>query len=425
MKRMATTLLTIICLLASSIEVAQAEEQPLTLENALSQAMGTNPEIGASVARADSEHSAIRSQYWLDDPKIGLMHENNLNFMELQQGPMTLWTVSQEVKFPAKYFLLGSTQKARARSADKEADAKKLEVRRKTISGYFGLFTSTRIIALLEAQRETLREVARAAESRHATGAVPQQDEMKAHVEQTKIENELILAQEERESMEAMLNAVLNQDAHQPIVLPKQDLPIPKLKVATDDIPKLAHENANHVKHFEYLVDEANSQKALAALSYAPDFSLNYRRAIGTYSNQNAYAASIEMTIPLWFFMKQTSEVSAASAKQVEAERNLEKTMRDLHSEVRSLTAKVRSREKLLQIYQTALIPQASSTLNSSRTAYQAGRTNFLELLDSERSLYETRIAYYRNLAQYVDSLARLEEMAGTSLSMLPFGDTP
>jgi outer membrane protein TolC len=77
-----------------------------------------------------------------------------------------------------------------------------------------------------------------------------------------------------------------------------------------------------------------------------------------------------------------------------------------------------------LQIYQTALIPQASSTLNSSRTAYQAGRTNFLELLDSERSLYETRIAYYRNLAQYVDNLARLEEMAGTSLSTLPFGDS-
>lgn len=423
MKQLATTLVLMMGLLASSVESARAEEQPLTLEKALSQVMGTNPEIGASVARADSEHSAIRSQYWLDNPKIGLMRESNLNFMEQQMGPMTLWSVSQEVKFPAKYFLLGSAQKARARSADEEADVKKLEVRRKAISGYFALFATSRIISLLEAQRETLREVARAAESRHATGAVPQQDEMKAHVEQTKIENELLLAEEERESMEAMLNAVLNQDAHQPIVLPKQELVTPKLKVSLDEIPKLAHANANHVKHGQYLVDEANSQKALAALSYAPDFMLSYRKAF-INAPDNAYAASIEMTIPLWFFAKQTSEVSAASAKQLEAEKNLEKTTRELHSEIRSLTAKVRSHEKLLQIYQMALIPQASSTLNSSRTAYQAGRTNFLELLDSERSLYETRIAYYRNLAQYVDSLARLEEMAGTSLSTLPFGDT-
>jgi cobalt-zinc-cadmium efflux system outer membrane protein len=423
MKQLATKLILMICFVATSLGIAQADEQPLTLEKALSQAMGTNPEIGASVARADSEHSAIRSQYWLDNPKIGLMRESNLNFMEQQMGPMTLWSVSQEVKFPAKYFLLGSAQKSRARSADEEADAKKLEVRRKAVSGYFSLFATSRIISLLEAQRETLREVARAAESRHATGAVPQQDEMKAHVEQTKIENELLLAEEERESMEAMLNAVLNQDAHQPIVLPKQELATPKLKVAFEEIPKLAHANANHVKHGESLVDEANSQKALAALSYAPDFMLSYRKAF-INAPDNAYAASIEMTIPLWFFTKQTSEVSVASAKQVEAEKNLEKATRELHSEIRSLTAKVRSHEKLLQIYQTALIPQASSTLNSSRTAYQAGRTNFLELLDSERSLYETRIAYYRNLAQYVDSLARLEEMAGTSLSTLPFGDS-
>ncbi len=411
-------------LLATQIPLARAEEQPLTLEKMLSQVMGTNPEIGASTARADAEHSAIRSQYWLDNPKVGLMHERNLNLMQQQMGPMTLWSISQEIKFPAKYFLLGSAQKARAKGADEEAQAKKLEVRRKAIGGYFALFATSRIVSLLEAQKETLREVARAAESRRATGAVPQQDEMKAHVEQTKIENELLLAQEELQSMEATLNAILNQDAYQPLALPKQELVTPKLKVAVEDIPKLAQANANFVKRTESLVDEASSQKALAILGYAPDFMLTYRQAF-INAPANAYAASIEMTIPLWFFMKQSSEVSVAAGRQIEAERNLEKTTRELHSDIRSLSAKVRSREKLLQIYETSLIPQASSTMNSSRAAYQAGRTNFLELLDSERSLYETRIGYYRNLAQYVDGLARLEEMAGTSLSTLPFGDSP
>lgn len=417
-----TSIISIIFLLFVTVPSALAETQPLTLEKALSQAMGANPEIAATTARADAEHSAIRSQYWLDNPKIGLMRESNLNFMEQQMGPMTLWSVSQEVKFPAKYFLMGSAQRARAQSATQDANMKKLEVRRRAISGYFNLFTMNRIISLLEAQRETLREVARAAESRHATGAVPQQDEMKAHVEQTKIESELLLAQEERESMEAMLNAVLNQDAHQTITFPKEELTTPKLKVPSEEISKIAYANSSRIKQSQSMIDEVNSQKTLALLSYAPDFMVSYRKAF-VNAPDSAYAAAIEMTIPLWFFVKQTSEVSQASAKQIEAEKNLEKTTRDLHSEIRSLTSKVRSHEKLLQIYQTALIPQASSTLSSSRTAYQAGRTNFLELLDSERSLYETRIAYYRNLAQYVDSLTRLEELAGIQLSTLPFGD--
>ncbi len=399
-----------------------ADNFALTLENALSQAMKANPEISAVTARAKAEQSAIRSQSWPDHPKFGLMRENNLNFMQQQMGPMSLWSVSQEIKFPAKYFLLGAAQEARSLGSEQEAEAKKLEIRQKTISGYYSLFTVDRIIALLQAQRETLREVARAAESRHATGAVPQQDEMKAHVEQTKLENELLLTQEERDSTEAGFNAVLNQDTSQAIQLPTKELPTPKLTVASEEIQKIAHARATHIKHGEYLVDEANSKKALAYLSYAPDFMLSYRQAF-INSPDHAYAASIEMTLPLWFFTKQTSEVTQATALQMEAEKNLEKTMRNLHAEIRSLTARVQSHDKLLQIYQTALIPQASSTLNSSRTAYLAGRSSFLELLDSERSLYETRIAYYRNLAQYVEALTKLEEMAGTSLSTLPFGD--
>ncbi|MGK5083452.1 TolC family protein [Bdellovibrionota bacterium FG-1] len=402
-------------------ETAQANEPALSLEKALSRALGANPELGASIATADAEHSAIRLQYSLENPKIGLMHESGLNFMEQQMGPMNMWSVSQEVKFPAKYFLMGAAQRARARSADSEFDAKKLEIRQKVIAGYYNLFTMDRILALLQAQRETLREVARAAESRHATGAVPQQDEMKAHVEQTKIEMELLVAQEERSTMEGMLGAVLGQNAAEPIQLPAQELLVPKLNVALDQVPALAHSNAKRVQQGEHLVDEAGTRKSVALWGYAPDFMLSYRRAFGN-APDNAYAASIELSIPLWFFAKQTSEVAQASAHQLEAERNLDKTILNLQADIRSFTAKVGSREKLLQIYQTALIPQATSVLNSSRGAYLAGRTSFLELLDSERSLYETRIAFYRNLAQYADNLARLEELAGVSLSNLPFG---
>jgi len=105
-------------------------------------------------------------------------------------GQMSLRSVAKEVRFSAKYFLLGAAQKVRALGEDHEAEAKRFEIRQQVIAGYYNLFAADRISALLQAPRETLYEVARAAESRHATGAVPQQDEMKAHVKQIKIENE-------------------------------------------------------------------------------------------------------------------------------------------------------------------------------------------------------------------------------------------
>jgi outer membrane protein TolC len=404
--------------LALGSPLARAAEV-LTLEQALSRAYASNPEIAASQADAKSERAMVKSKYFLSDPKVGLMREVGMNFMEQTMGPMNTWSFSQEVLFPPKYFLMGSAQSARADAASREASQKALNVREKVISAYYKLFSVERTLALFEAQRETLREVARIAESRHATGNVPQQDEMKAHVEQTQIENEIIVAEEEKASTEAFLNQLLDQDASASIQFPKEELPIPDLKISLDQISKIAQSESNEIQASQALVTEADKKKSLANLSYAPDFMLSYRKAF-TSADSNNYAASIEFTIPLWFFARQTSEVSAAGAARLAAEKRLELSRRSVDASVRSLSAKVRSERKILEIYKTALIPQASTTLSSSRSAYQAGRTSFVDLLDSERSLYSVRINYYRTLADYAGNLAQLEAMVGRVVSELP-----
>jgi cobalt-zinc-cadmium efflux system outer membrane protein len=341
--------------------------------------------------------------------------------METMMGPMNTWGITQEIKFPTKYLLMGAAQSSRAESSRHQLSSKKLEVRKKVIDAYYNLFSVQRIYSLLEAQRETLIEVARSAEARHSTGAVPQQDEMKAHVEQTKIEAELLNLLEERETAEATLNALLNREVSQKINLGAQDIPEPKLTVDPEMISDIAKSQSQRVKSIMALSEEADTRKSLAGWNFAPDFAISYRKA-WTSAPANNYAFGVEISVPLWFFVKQTGEYSSASAQAVEAAKNVEQIKLEVASNIRSVLSKVKSHEKLLQIYKTSLVPQATSTLNSSRTAYQAGRINFLEFLDSERSLYEVRIAQYRTLTQYVEFLTRLEEVSSASLSSLPFG---
>ncbi len=420
-------ILTLLMITTPYISKALAEESvrrvPLTLGHALEMALGANPSLTAVKAQAEAAHSQIRSQYWFDNPRVGLMREQNLTFMQQQMGPMTTWSIAQEVKFPAKYFLLGAAQKARAVVADQEASQKKLEVRTKVITSYYGLFTVERILALLEAQRAVLREIARIAESRHSTGAVPQQDEMKAHVEQTMLEKEFLSVEEERSTMQGVLAAALGQEASSEILLSKEELATPKLTIEAKELPNLIKTHAKHVKQAEAIVEESQAEKKIAYLSYAPDFNFFYRQPFGSNAPTGAYAAGVEFTIPLWFFAKQTAEVSTASANAIVAEKNLEQVILDHLAEVRSLTAKVNSSKKILELYDKGLIPQATSTLDSSRASYRAGRSSFIDLIDSERSLYTIRIAYYRTLAQYVENLTRLEELVGHSISTLPLGE--
>lgn len=413
---MGATLIGILLILTSSMAFADVV-MPLDV---LKNVYASNPELASTKARAKAEDAAISSKYSLSNPRVGLMRESNMTAEQRTMGDMQSWTLSQEIMFPTKYFSMGSMQSSKAEALKEEFLDKKLEIRQRALSLYFDYYSASRISSLLEAQRETLREIARIVESRRATGAVPQQDEMKAHVEQTKIENEILLQSQELVAMRASLNALLNRDSESDLVLPKDDIKTPKIVVSALNMKDLAQKNSKMISAQSAWLSEAETNKSLAKQSYLPDFMLSYRKPFGANAPDNAYIFGVEMTIPLWFFAKQTSEVSQASAKTMEAEKRLELTKRQVESETKSLSTKAETLAKLLKIYETALIPQSTSALNSSRAAYSAGRVGFQELLDAERSLYSVRIDYYKNLARFVDALTALERTIGTSVSDLP-----
>lgn len=402
------------------LQLNLAHASGLSPTDVLNEVYTKNPEIAAEKFKSEAEEAAISSKYSLSNPKVGLMHESNMTLDQREMGDMQSWTVSQEIMFPTKYFSMGSIQKYRAKATKEEFRDKTLEVRQKALSLYFNYYSASRISSLLEAQKETLREIARIAETRRATGAVPQQDEMKAHVEQTKIENEILLQTQEVIEAKSMLNALLNRHSESELPLPKEDIKTPKFY--SEKMTSNAFKDSKMLSAGTAWLEGAELEKSLAKQSYFPDFMLNYRKPFGANTPSNAYSIGIEMTIPLWFFSKQTSEVSTASAKAMEATKRLELTKRQVESETKILSSKVITLSKLLKIYETALIPQSTSALNSSRAAYSAGRVGFQELLDAERSLYSVRIDYFRNLAKYVEALASLERTIGTAVSDLPIG---
>ena len=53
--------------------------------------------------------------------------------------------------------------------------------------------------------------------------------------------------------------------------------------------------------------------------------------------------------------------------------------------------------------------------------AYQADRANFSDVLDTERSLLDSQLEYFRALADFTEAIADLERAVGTEL---PAGTT-
>lgn len=384
-----------------------------SLDQVLDLAYKNNLKIAASRYSLDTEKSLIVSKATPDDPMIGIF--------KLDRNSRTQYgTITQRIQFPVKYVLQAKAQSSLADSYQSKLDMKKLEVRRQVISLYYAIYATQKIIQLKKANMQTVREFARVAEKKYAAGKSPQGDSMKAHFELTQLELDLIRLEQEEEALQDNLKTIINQHTLKKLKLVNLKIKTPKFYVnqITDSLPKLTsqlQDKSPTVKIQAHLLQEAKYKSSLSKWKYAPDFQLQYQQRIsGLPEDSKSY--SIGITLPLWFW-KKGYEISAASSRLMAQEHRLTDTIQQMIAKVKDLKGKVLVGVKTLKIYETSLIPQAQGAYNSIRAAYRANKTSFLNLLDSERSLYRVRTSFYQSLKQYVSHLSELEARLGFIVS--------
>ena len=82
---------------------------------------------------------------------------------------------------------------------------------------------------------------------------------------------------------------------------------------------------------------------------------------------------------------------------------------------VRDAVVRVQTLDSQIDLFETALIPQAEAALLATEAAYETGQLGALDLLDSERVLLDVRLINARYYSDYLVALAQLERAIGTS----------
>ncbi len=388
-----------------------------SLEDILEIAYKNSPAIQSSEHRANAEESLISSSAAMDDPVIGIS--------TLDRNVKTRYgTISQKIRFPNKYFLQKKAQSKRADSFKSNLDMTRLMVRQEVISLYYSIYSVQKIMGLTRANMQAVKDFARIAEKKYAAGNSTQGDSMKAHLELTQLELDLINLKQEEDSLQEMLKAVVGEDSFESLNLVSLKLPVPDFDTnfITGSDSKLESEmlqKSPKIKAQVSVVKESEYRSKLAKWEYAPDFQVQYQQRLAG-EPVDSHIFSVGITIPLWFW-KKNSKSSAANSMKMAQEFKLNDVTRRLIAKVRDLSGKVESGKKTLKIYETSLIPQAQGAYNSSRAAYRASKTSFLDLLDSERSLYRVKKGFYKSLRQYIGYVTKLETQLGFTVSDMNF----
>ncbi|MFN7170243.1 MAG: TolC family protein [Candidatus Omnitrophota bacterium] len=405
------------CYLLFSTCYSVAEEKSVfTLEELIKEALENNPQIQAAKNLWRAKQAKIPQARALDDPWLGLEYENiPRGSQDLEKSTMEMYSIQQMIPFPSKLFTKSRIASREAKAQEQIYKEKEREIIQEVKSAFQELFFIQKAMEINNENKFLLEQFAKAAERKYSVGKATQQDVLKAQVELSKIANELITLEQKRETAVARLNVLINRDPRKEIEIAVEEK-IGEIKYNLDEFYRLCLEKRPEFKAFRYWLEKAEESLSLAKQEYLPDFMVKYERREEN-DRFSSWDAMFGLTIPLWFWEKQANMVRQMRAELEVARAEYKQMENMVLFEVKDAYVKLDSVRRLVELYKTTFIPQAEQTLKASRIAYEAGKIDFLNLLDSQRMFLDSKLDYYRMLADYEIALADLERAVGIELT--------
>jgi cobalt-zinc-cadmium efflux system outer membrane protein len=198
--------------------------------------------------------------------------------------------------------------------------------------------------------------------------------------------------------------------------IPEPDVSLPPLTF--QKLSDLALRARPEIRAMDYAVEMNRDELRLSKREYYPDFMvrLMYKNMTNTTNDFWSAMAGISVPLAFWSQGKYTSKVEENEINVKKAEEEVTNTKNVVLFEVQDALVKVQTNQSLILLYKNTVIPQARQTLESTIMAYQTGRSMFLWLIDSYRTLFNAELAYHQAVMDFMKSQSELERAVGLSM---------
>jgi outer membrane protein TolC len=403
-------------------ETVPTFDSTTTLDDYLAVAMLRNPSLRSAYNRwaADLKKSDYAGS--LPDPMFsyGYFVEN----VETRVGP-------QEQRFSLRqsfpwFGTLGAREDAafaKSQAAYQKFQAAKLELFYDVKAAYYDYYFLGQDIQITRDNFELLKFWESVAQAKYRVGLKQHPDVIKAQVELGKLEDHLRTLQEQQQPREARLHALLNVPDTVSIPIPRS-ISVTESPLAKDSVITLITRNNPNLRALERVIESERAGERLAGKQALPSFSIGVDyiqtgEAINpdmVESGKDPWMIGASISMPIWFG-KNSARKNEARARRRAAEYHLADAENQLVSVSERLLFDYSDALRKTRLYREGLVPKAEQSLNASYAAYQAGETDFLNVLDAQRQLLDFQLTVAREQARLATKRAQLEMLSGTELN--------
>lgn len=430
-----------------------------TLDDYLVYAALNNPGLEAAFNRWKAAVERVPQVTSLPDPRF--TYRYFIREVETRVGPQKqALGLSQMFPWFGKLALRGDAAAEAANAERQRYEVIKLALFYEVKNAYFEYYYLGRAIEVVQENLDLIEYLESVARARYRAAAASHPDVIRAQVELGKLADQLNALRDLRGPIVARLNAALNRPT-------EVDLPIPQMIVEeslvqsdTEVLALMADRNPE-LRALDHRIEQANYEIELAKKEYYPDLTigLDYTdvgmppRANGQglanpaalrsasrigarmgdlidgYSiarsfsrgdrpddaGQDVWMLSLSMNVPIWRDKYAAGE-REARARRLAAAGDRSQRENDLSASVKRALYEYRDAQRKVLLYRETLIPKARESIESTESAFRAGKATFLELVDGERSLLDFALSYERALANQGQWLAALDRLVGDTL---------
>jgi outer membrane protein, heavy metal efflux system len=405
------------------VVAARAESVPgASVDELLALARQQSPEFAA--LRLDAEAAAERAQPAgaLADPTFRMELQNVTNAgsdaapsVRPDRVGSTKYTLIQPLPFWGKRDLKREAAAAEAEAARGRTDLgwNDLAARIKTV--FAQDYALARQLALTREVMGLIERLEAVSRGRYAGGLAPQADAVRARLERTTLETELVQMETEHHHAVLRLNVLLARPGSAPLAEPQRLRPLPP----AERLDSTALEARLRVRNPQLFVADASVRAAeknrdIAYRNRYPDVALGIS-PIQTGRRVNEWELMVEVNIPLQQESRRSQEREAermVEAAHARREASANQLLADLGE---NLTA-LETARRLEQLAHADLLPQSELAFQSALAGYETGKVDFATLLEAQRQIRSAKVNVIKAQAEQQARLADIERLIGEDI---------
>jgi outer membrane protein TolC len=393
----------VLCALAARAEPLPGGSVEALLELARQQ----SPELVMLRLEADAARERAAASGALPDPMARIEWRDVNNDMA---GRSTKYTLIQPLPWWGKRDLKREAAEAEADAATAGSEAGRLELAARIKAAYATDHALVQQLALSREVADLIDRLEAISRNRYAHGLVPQQDAIRARVERTSLQAEIVQIENERHHALVRINGLLARPAHAPLAEPQAARALPAGLDHSALADKLRAKNPGLFAD-DARIRAAERNRDATYRNRWPDVALGVS-PIQAGSRVAEWEVMLELNIPL--------QQSARRSQERESERMLEaaRARREaganrLLTELAENVSAYEAAQRIERLTRNELLPQADLTFQAALAGYENGKVDFATLLDAQRQIRKAKQDIIRMQADQQMRLAEIEKLTG------------